>query len=205
MANVFVGFFIIRKTFISPTLPEHIFFCFLRACVCVVSIFFVLFQFYLLLFRDIWGFSTKNIPLLSFCRIATAVITTDCYQRSLWMLFASVCRSVGWSVGWMTGCVFVFVCACVCVFFFYLFIEFNSFTVGCWQTHFQIANNVQFSRFITFCGNKTNWIICALLCFERISVFTYIHMACMYVCAAVSIGFLVPHSLCPSNPFYATE
>lgn len=174
MANVFVGFFIIRKTFILPTLLEHIF---STRCgyvyVCVVSIFFALFQFYLLFFGTFvcccfffeknaflcWafaGFPLPPPPLLP--AIALNVVHFG--------------LSVGRLVGWMTGCVFVFVHIHVV---FYLFIEFNSFTVGCWQTHFQIANNVQFSRFITFCGNKTNWIICALLCYERISVCTYIH------------------------------
>lgn len=159
------------------------FFCSLRVCVCVLSWYFLPFSsFTCCFFRYIWVFFSKKKKffdeLLQDCHYRHH----HCYQRLLWMLFASVCRSVGPSVGWMTGCVFVLVCvlSMYSICFFYLFIEFNSFTVGCWQTHFQIANNVQFSRFITFCGNKTNWIICALLCFERISVFTYIS-TCIYV------------------------
>lgn len=118
-----------------------------------------------------------------------------CYQLLLWTLLALVSWLVGRSVGWLDGCI-VFVCVCVCV-LFYLFIEFNSFTVGCWQIHFQIANNVQFSRFITFCGNKTNWIICALLCFQRISVFTYIYVhVCCSMCWLFGSAFCVSHTYC---------
>lgn len=156
---------------------QNIFFS-LCGYVCCLDIF-CPFSFLPVIFFGTFGFRKKKyffavLLLDCLCR------HYSCYQLLLWMLFTSV----GLSVDWLSFCI------CVCMCFFYLFIEFNSFTVGCWQTHFQIANNVQFSRFITFCGNKTNWIICALLCFERISVSTYI---CIH--AAVCIGFLDPHSV----------
>lgn len=114
------------QNFHITNITRTYFFFSLRVCVLFRYFLpFFIFTCYFLVHSD---FEKKNnISLLCFCWIAsvvTAPITSYCCE---FCSLRSVCRLAGW----LTVFLFLYLCLYMCMCFFYLFIEFNSFTVGC--------------------------------------------------------------------------